>query len=368
MSTPAPTEIAFQKAHIHDDQRIEMAVVIAVCLAVAYTAVFLRYVSRRLAGTKFGKDDGWVCAALVSQTLYSTAYSVMIHYGFGRHSILVTNIKGLVVSTTITAIGYNTSVSTVKISILCLYRRIFPQRWLKYALLAVAFFAAGQYISFNLVTILSCVPISAQWSSTVKARCVNYAAASLVSGILNVLTDITILTLPMPIVWRLQISNYQKRLTTVTFLLDGLVCIISIIRLAYIRNWGGEDSSYNNVHTTELSLVEVSIGTLSSCLPIYRPLYNYYFHGEATANTTSSRSKGKGAGSGDQAPIKMTSMRRQWNEHAATRGNDDEERLYNHFGTVTRAEANGENMEQHNRRGKDIVVTKKFTTSSSSSR
>lgn len=117
---------------------------------------------------------------------------------------------------------YNTSNLCIKISILCLYRRIFPTRRLKLVLIAVGLFAIGQWISFNLVTIFMCVPIAAQWTAHPNARCVNYGTASFVSGFLNVMTDILILASPMHAVWHLKVSKARKRLITVTFLLGGM--------------------------------------------------------------------------------------------------------------------------------------------------
>lgn len=125
-------------------------------------------------------------------------------------------------STMVTAMCYNTSNFSVKISVLFLYRRIFPTRWLKFTLLALGLFTFFQWITFNLVTIFQCVPVSAQWTPGLGANCVNYSIATMVSEILNVVTDILILASPMHTVWRLKASKARKRLITLTFLLGGM--------------------------------------------------------------------------------------------------------------------------------------------------
>ena len=117
---------------------------------------------------------------------------------------------------------YAVSILTIKISILCLYRRIFPQRWLKYALLATGVLTAAHCICFFCLSIFQCLPLRSLVNPNIRDHCVNFATAGLILGIANVLTDIMALTLPVPIIWRLQTSKTRKRLTTMTFLLGGL--------------------------------------------------------------------------------------------------------------------------------------------------
>ena len=65
MSALSPSDIAYQKSHIQDDQRPGMIACYTICLVIMYTAVLLRYTSRRIAGTNLGWDDGWILIALV---------------------------------------------------------------------------------------------------------------------------------------------------------------------------------------------------------------------------------------------------------------------------------------------------------------
>lgn len=216
----------------------------------------------------------------------------MVHYGFGQHAILVRDARALVISTTIAAIFYHTANFSIKISILFLYRRIFPSRRLRYVLIAVGTFALSQCMTFSIITIFHCIPIAALWTPDLDAKCVNYATSSFVSGILNVITDILILASPMHAVWHLNVSKARRRLITATFILGGIVSIISIIRLPYIRTFGeGEDQPYKDVPAAELSVLENGIGTLAACLPIYRPIYNNFFRKKPS--TTHSRTYGQ---------------------------------------------------------------------------
>lgn len=60
-----PEELAYQKAHIADDRRADIIIAIAVCLPVAYVAVILRIMSRRVAAVPLLADDWTMMIALV---------------------------------------------------------------------------------------------------------------------------------------------------------------------------------------------------------------------------------------------------------------------------------------------------------------
>ena len=78
-------------------------------------------------------------------------------------------------------------------------------------------------ISLTLVAVFPCTPIQGFYDLTVPARCVDpvsfYWACALLNG---VITDAIILVLPMPVVWKLQMSLRRKIGITLIFLLGGL--------------------------------------------------------------------------------------------------------------------------------------------------
>ena len=68
MAELSPSEIAQENAHIHQSRQINLDVSNGICLAIAYIAVLLRFISRRLAKTPNGKDDWWTWIALVGKS------------------------------------------------------------------------------------------------------------------------------------------------------------------------------------------------------------------------------------------------------------------------------------------------------------
>lgn len=73
-------------------------------------------------------------------------------------------------------------------------------------------------------TILQCVPLSDLWKppSNRPPACINFGTLVITMGVLNIATDIIILSLPIPLVWRLQVSKSRRWQLIIVFSLGGL--------------------------------------------------------------------------------------------------------------------------------------------------
>lgn len=117
---------------------------------------------------------------------------------------------------------YVMAITFIKISVLLLYRRLFPPCWFQYALITTAIALSIYCISFIAITIAQCTPINSFWKPNVEGKCINYAVLSLAGGIINVMTDLVILTLPMPLLWRLKVSKKEKWQVILAFSMGGM--------------------------------------------------------------------------------------------------------------------------------------------------
>ena len=84
---------------------------------------------------------------------------------------------------------YNAAITAVKLSILLLYRRIFPDARFKIALCAVGGFVISCGVTMNLLVVFQCNPINASWNPSVQSRqCIRLNTAFIIFGSLNALT------------------------------------------------------------------------------------------------------------------------------------------------------------------------------------
>lgn len=88
-----------------------------------------------------------------------------------------------------------------------------------YALFA---FIACYTTAIMFACIFQCIPIDAFWDATIEGKCINSTAVLEVSGILNIVTDVIILAIPVPLVWKLKTKTSSKIQIIGLFLTGGL--------------------------------------------------------------------------------------------------------------------------------------------------
>ena len=119
---------------------------------------------------------------------------------------------------------YFTTSALIKSSLLLLYYRYFGvSRPFRIALYISAGVIVCWYLAVFFATIFQCVPVAAFWDKNIKnKRCVNLSYFSTDTGVTNLLTDVMILCLPMPMVWTLHTNRTQKVTLTGIFSLGFL--------------------------------------------------------------------------------------------------------------------------------------------------
>ncbi|KAL8698486.1 MAG: hypothetical protein Q9201_006541 [Fulgogasparrea decipioides] len=219
---PSPADIQWQHEHIHDDRSNEIIVAFGITLGFAITSVLLRFVSRHITRAPLGLDDWIIVLGLICAIGYIVGQSVCIHYGLGRHLIVVTDPISFAKALDASVIFYIASLAATKISILFLYRRIFPKREFHAILWGVGAFILAFTIANILFVAFQCKPISGAWNPFIKAKCINTEGGILSAAVLTIVTDVIILCLPLPSVWKLQLPTIRKFQLICIFLLGTL--------------------------------------------------------------------------------------------------------------------------------------------------
>lgn len=67
------------------------------------------------------------------------------------------------------------------------------------------------YLFSNFITLLfGCSPIATYWKPSIPGHCIETIKADYGYGSLNFITDLIMFVLPLPMVWKLQLSLKQK--------------------------------------------------------------------------------------------------------------------------------------------------------------
>ncbi|THV95240.1 hypothetical protein D6D26_07525 [Aureobasidium pullulans] len=228
-------------------------------------------------------EDGFIAFAMLFSILES-AVAYLSQNGYGA---LVSTLSDKQLARALmwfwwAQVMYKLTIWPTKLSILFLYLRVFGDtpnvtsfgvnfRKFVYGLMA---FSAVFCVITLIVNVLTCIPVKHYWDKNSSGHCgVDPFSWWLSQSLLNTISDILILVLPMPLVKNLlQIPARQKLGLCLVFGLGGFVVIVTIMRITTFKSGGlGDDITYDGAVTLCWTLVETNVAIICACLPLLRP-------------------------------------------------------------------------------------------------
>jgi hypothetical protein len=170
-------------------------------------------------------------------------------------------------------IFYKLTINLTKLSILCLYLRIFTQPWFRRTCWSCVIVVSTYALASIVATIFQCTPIPHLWDKTAypTATCINVTAFWYANAIYNIITDIVILASVPPVVWKLKLPFRQKLGLTVVFGLGLFVCATSILRMMTLdQSSKALDPTQGTFLSTMWTTIEASTAIVCACLPMLR--------------------------------------------------------------------------------------------------
>ena len=120
-------------------------------------------------------------------------------------------------------IFYSLTLPTVKLSLLCMYWKIFGRvKAFHYATIVVGMIVIGWMIGTLFAQVFTCIPVQGAWEPEIGARCIDQVKFYYGNAISNVITDVIILVMPLHLVWHLQMSVQRKIGLSLVILLGSL--------------------------------------------------------------------------------------------------------------------------------------------------
>ncbi|KAI3343634.1 hypothetical protein F4824DRAFT_507434 [Ustulina deusta] len=271
-----------------------LEIFVGIFTALQVIIVYLRFYARSLTASPYGLNDWLVLAALFSQLQGAVGYHT--EYLEQTNPAAVTLFLKYLVAV---SIWYVATIGISKLSICMLYRRLFPQRSVFVILCITVGILIGTSIAGVFAGFLACRPFWTNWGppSIQKTHCIDKQPLFVWSTLPNIITDVIMLAIPLPLVWRLQASTSLKIALTFTFLIGSIGLVASILRLmVFYRTNAFVDATYHAVELQIWTLAEPGIYLISACLLVYRPLLEKVHVGVSllrskVATSTASRSR-----------------------------------------------------------------------------
>ncbi|CAI4212256.1 unnamed protein product [Parascedosporium putredinis] len=146
---------------------------------------------------------------------------------------------------------------------------------------------AGTVLTF--MNIFQCQPISSAWSTWEDgSKCIPLLTEFICASPVNIVTDLAILALPIPVLTGMNLPPRQKTILVLTFGLGVFVTIVDVVRIYYLQQaiwsaptslsddpnskFGQEEFAFNASLSLMWSAVEVNVGMTCACIPTLKPL------------------------------------------------------------------------------------------------
>ncbi|MCJ1389852.1 hypothetical protein MMC18_002709 [Xylographa bjoerkii] len=168
---------------------------------------------------------------------------------------------------------YALAITTAKISVLLLYRRIFSQGRFQYAIYAVGSLCLLWFTIVVFVTLFQCQPVAFAWDHTSLGTCINLQAMYYGFTISNMALDIIINFMPVKLIWQLQLPLKQRLLLLAIMLLGIIVLTASAGRIGSVPLLALSDVSATITMPFLYTIIEPAFAIICACLPTYRPLF-----------------------------------------------------------------------------------------------
>ncbi|KAH9889707.1 hypothetical protein F4778DRAFT_387642 [Xylariomycetidae sp. FL2044] len=295
----------------HDSRGYVVILAGAVTTTLAFVTVCARLYTRHFIINQVGVDDWLAIASMLSTIATNVSQSLNANRYLGRHMYdldIAVDFPEFLKLFWINELLYNVAMLFVKMTFLVQYYRVFRQiqkMRLTYiiAMVLVGGWCLGQILAITFI----CIPVSGVWRPELNAKCQDQQVGVYINAIGVLVTDIVVLLIPIPALWKLKLPRTQKFALLGIFSIGGFTSAISIVRLTTLE--GKSDFTYDSVTSACWSIAELSSGIIAAALATIRPLISRYI--PALASKASRYSPGDYQKYGDSRPTVRSAAKRQ---------------------------------------------------------
>ncbi|KAI1292401.1 hypothetical protein F5Y03DRAFT_388322 [Xylaria venustula] len=260
----------------------------------------LRFWSAAYSGRKLSLDDLFVILGFLGVVALVAASFWGSFNGLGKAitELQPPQVVILVKDLLISEFGYLLGTAGIKMSMLCLYHRIYTTPTFRRVNYVAMFLVAGYFsklskhiwprsknglltlnavVSFIPLFLTNCVPISQYWDPKPTGWCRDTVKGDNATLAANLVLDLIVLALPLPVLWNLRMSIRDKMTVTALFGFGFVTIALVIWRLVVTeRTRGSADWTKTLCNVGIIAALELWLGVIAVCIPTLGPLFNAY--------------------------------------------------------------------------------------------
>ncbi|KAK3346416.1 hypothetical protein B0T25DRAFT_278526 [Lasiosphaeria hispida] len=311
-----PATVSIDPERAAESNTAVFMTVVSVVWSCAFVAASLRFYTRAILVRSFGKDDVFMALAVLCGAGGLIAWIIACKNGYGRHQDTISRDDMVILLEAQffqSVIEASFAFGFLKISIALSLLRLSRGTWYKWMLWCLVGFTCF-YTLFAFITFLTfCQPITGQWDRSKPHKCYNrelYRDFGLFNAACNIVTDVCFATLPIPLIWSLQLQR-RIRIYLIAILSGGYFAVaLGIAKAVFIIAYVHERDGTFYPYAPFFGSLQLDFGIIAACAPTLRPLLgsvlklstnlnhyreaNYYRAGKALAQLPVSNSATRG--------------------------------------------------------------------------
>ncbi|KAF2680258.1 hypothetical protein K458DRAFT_345236 [Lentithecium fluviatile CBS 122367] len=240
----------------------------------ALVMVIMRLIDRGLsAQAKLGWDDLLIGLAGFSSVVQNVPVFVAGRLGFGKDIWAITP-SGLTASLKwlyVTYFMYQVAEALCQLSICAFYLRIMTDPYTRKIVWVLIGLVTCFGIGNTFAMIFNCMPITYfwdGWKGEMTGTCIDIRLFGFIRGGVEIALDLAILTLPLPMLYHLQMSTRKKLQIMSMFCVGFVITVVSCLRIHGLIQFGQtQNPTYDNVPGVYWCVTECNLFIVVACMP-----------------------------------------------------------------------------------------------------
>ncbi|KAK8025903.1 hypothetical protein PG990_003726 [Apiospora arundinis] len=318
--------------------------IISIAFAIGFASFLGRWYSRALIIRSFGWDDVFSVILMLVNIMQQAILYLFLHYGCGKHveTLNPYQLEQITKWLFYEEIFYMFMHWSIKHTFLMFYLRLSPNHTFRRLVWATMVLNTAFMVVNWLLAFLQCMPMDAIFHPErhPDAKCINKNILLMGPSVLNMISDVIILVLPIHTVMGLQMSPRRKFGVVSIMGFGASAVIVAACRFIVLHELGHDpDISFILGKMVIVAGIEVQCAVVAVNLPSMKALWSKVVGGtgyakdsensgapsggshELSSPSNSKRKGGRGHWAGPIADVSIT------NQIATQRGTDSEEEL-----------------------------------------
>ncbi|KAI3392596.1 hypothetical protein diail_5470 [Diaporthe ilicicola] len=210
--------------------------------------------------------------------MQQTILYMFLHYGSGLHASTLSayQLEKIALWLFVEELFYMVTHWTIKMTFLIFYLRLSPNKRFRVWCFATMGLNTAFMVINWLLALLQCIPLDAYFHPAAHpdAKCIDKGVLLLGPSILNIITDVIILVLPIRTIWKLNMSRRKKIAVTGVLGFGASSVIVAACRFIVLAELGAtDDPSYVLGNMVIVASFEIELAIVAVNLPAMKALF-----------------------------------------------------------------------------------------------